>query len=100
LELADSFLELETAGGNSANEDLVAAEALAGISSPRPEDKAVDPTGDLNMASEVKETQKVFKPVSSAPVKMGGSKEADADPYAMGALLEGQQKPPPKPKEV
>jgi hypothetical protein len=100
LELVDSFLELETAGGNSANEDLVAAEALAGISSPRPEDKAVDPTGDLNMASEVKETQKVFKPVSSAPVKMGGSKEADADPYAMGALLEGQQKPPPKPKEV
>jgi hypothetical protein len=56
LELADSFLELETAGGNSANEDLVVAEALAGISSPRPGDKAVDPTSNLNVASEVKET--------------------------------------------
>jgi hypothetical protein len=42
----------------------------------------------------------MFKPVSSALVKMGGSKEADADPYAMGALLEGQQKPTPKLKEV
>jgi hypothetical protein len=100
LELADSFLELETADGNSANEDLVAAEAVAGISSPRHEDKAVDPTGNLNVASEVKETQKVFKPVPPVPVKMGGSKEGDADPYAMGAFVEGQQKPTPKPKEV
>jgi hypothetical protein len=58
LELVDSFLELETADGNSANENLVVAEALADISSPRPEDKAIDPTGDLNVASEIKETQK------------------------------------------
>jgi hypothetical protein len=100
LELADNFLELETTDGNSANEDLVAAEALAGISSPRPEDKAVDPTADLNVASEVKETQKVSKPISPAPLKIGGSKEADADPYAMGASPEGQQKPTPKLKEV
>jgi hypothetical protein len=100
LELADSFLELEIADGNSANEDLVAAEALAYISLPRPEDKAVDPTSDLNVASKVKETQKVFKLVPPALVKMGGSKEADADPYAMGALPEGQQKPMLKPKEV
>ena len=90
LELANSFLQLENADGNSANEDLIVAEAIASISLPRPEDKAVDPTTDLNVASEVKETQKVFKPVPPVPVKMGGNKEANIDPYAMGALPEGQ----------
>jgi hypothetical protein len=100
LELADNFLELETIDGNSANKNLVATEVLAGISSLRPKEKGIDPTYDLNVASEVKETQKVSKPVPAAPVKIGGSKEADADPCAMGASPRGQQKPTLKPKEV
>jgi hypothetical protein len=61
LEFADSFLDLENAGGNSANADLVAAEALARISSPIAEVEAIKPTAAPKIASEGKEIQKISR---------------------------------------
>jgi hypothetical protein len=115
VDLVDSFLDFDNVGGIEARTDIVAAEALAEISSPKGELPAEMMSSPMIIAegkgsamskesppSEVP-TGGIGNPSSKASPKTGGKKkerEAGVDPYALIPSPDKQQKITQQPKEV
>jgi hypothetical protein len=82
IDLANSFLNFSSASASEAHDDIVAAKALARISSPTFEEMVDKNSGQPKMAPEGKKTV-ISKESSQSDAKKQGNGEEEADPYAM-----------------
>jgi hypothetical protein len=92
IDLADSFLNFSGAGMSEAHDGIIAAKALARISSPTFEEMVDKSSGQPKVASEGKKMV-VSKESPQSDAKKQGNGEVEADPYAMDPSSNKQWNP-------